>query len=77
VFLSPFFTCCGHRHLSASLLATHRRRFGNSRFVAFPLPAAPLQITRRVACRMTPLQLQLYADVLAKDWAKVNAMGGC
>jgi hypothetical protein len=30
-----------------------------------------------VACRMTPLQLQLYADVLAKDWAKVNAMGEC
>ena len=42
-----------------------------------PLPAAPRQITRRVACRMTPLQLQLYADVLAKDWAKVNAMGEC
>lgn len=34
-----------------------------------------LQITRKVACRMTPLQLQLYADVLAKDWDRVNAMG--
>lgn len=34
-----------------------------------------MQITRRVACRMTPLQLQLYLDVLAKDFDKVNAMG--
>ena len=40
-------------------------------------PSPPLQITRRVPCRMTPLQLQLYADVLAKDWGKVNAMGAC
>jgi hypothetical protein len=24
---------------------------------------------------MTPLQLQLYTDVLAKDWDRVNAMG--
>ena len=25
---------------------------------------------------MTPLQLQLYTDVLAKDWDRVHAMGG-
>jgi hypothetical protein len=38
-------------------------------------PHFPAQITRRVACRMTPLQLQLYLDLLAKDWDRVHAMG--
>ncbi|KAL4854430.1 Chromodomain-helicase-DNA-binding protein 3 [Chlorella vulgaris] len=34
----------------------------------------PPKISRKVGCRMTPLQLQLYTDVLAKDWDRVNAM---
>ncbi|PSC71333.1 chromodomain-helicase-DNA-binding 3 isoform X1, partial [Micractinium conductrix] len=34
----------------------------------------PPKITRRVPCRMTPLQLQLYTDILAKDFDKVHAM---
>lgn len=42
-----------------------------------PLPSTAAQITRRVPCRMTPLQLQLYTDILAKDFDKVHAMGAC
>lgn len=38
-------------------------------------PAPVPQITRRLACRMTPLQRQLYKDILAKEWDRVHAMG--
>eukprot|EP00887_Chlorella_sp_A99_P000453 scaffold17.g453.t1 len=34
----------------------------------------PAKITRRLVCRMTPLQRQLYTDLLAKDFERVNTL---
>lgn len=33
------------------------------------LLTAHLQITRKVACRLSPLQRQLYVDILARNFA--------
>ena len=35
------------------------------------LPAG--QITRRVACRLSPLQRQLYLDILSRNFDSINA----
>lgn len=32
-----------------------------------------MQITRKVACRLSPLQRQLYVDILARNFAALNA----
>jgi SNF2 family DNA or RNA helicase len=35
-------------------------------------PCRLLQITRKVACRLSPLQRQLYVDILARNFEALN-----